>query len=182
MKLYLICGKSHHGKDELAKLLKNQIEQTGQKVTLLQITEPLYTLARNHFGWDGQAKTKPRRFLQTMGIEIIAQKLQKPNYLLDHLQETIEILDLFFDVGIITDGRLRREVEILQDRYPDLVTIHIVRPCYDSQLTEEEGHHITECDLDSYHNFTYEVVNTSLKELEKSAERISQETSLKGEM
>ncbi len=165
MKLYLICGNAHHGKSTLGSLLQQAYEEIGTKACLLRITQPLYTLAQTYFGWDGREETKPRTLLQTLGIEIIAKKLNKPNLLLDHLEETIAILDSYFDVGIITDGRLKKEITYLKKHHDDITVIHVTRPHYDNGLTPIEKNHITETDLLDYQQYDYDIINSKKEEL-----------------
>ena len=171
MKLFLICGKAESGKDYFGNLLKEEYERDGRKVCILKITRPLYEYAKDYFGWDGDETTKPRELLQTLGIEVIREKLGKKRFLLDRLTSDIEILDSFFDVGIITDGRLIDELDYLRKTYPDLQIIRIHRN-KDNKLTEEEKNHITETDLDNPYQYDYELENTSVTALKKAAHDI----------
>ena len=171
MKLFLICGKAESGKDYFGNLLKEEYERDGRKVCILKITRPLYEYAKDYFGWDGDETTKPRELLQTLGIEVIREKLGKKRFLLDRLTSDIEILDSFFDVGIITDGRLIDEFDYLRETYPDLQIIRIHRN-KDNKLTEEEKKHITEIDLDNPYQYDYELENTSVTALKKAAHDI----------
>ena len=171
MKLFLICGKAESGKNTFAELLKKEYENNGQKVCLLRITAPLYNYVRDYFGWDGKDSTKPRKMLQELGIEVIKEKLGMRFFLLDRLSDDIKILSNYFDVGIITDGRLIDEFNYLKELYPDMQIIRIYRD-EENKLTEEEKKHITETDLDKEYQYNYEVHNTSKKNLEKIAHSI----------
>ena len=171
MKLFLICGKAESGKNTFAELLKKEYESIGKKVCLLRITAPLYNYVRDYFGWDGKDNDKPRKMLQELGIEVIKEKLGMKTFLLDRLVDDIKILDNYFDVGIITDGRLIDEFNYLKELYPEMQIIRVYRNV-ENKLTKEEKEHITESDLDKEYQYNYEVLNTSKKNLEKIAHNI----------
>ena len=171
MKLFLICGKAESGKNTFGELLKKEYEAIGKKACLLQITAPLYNYARNYFGWDGKDIHKPRKLLQELGIEVIKEKLGMRYFLLDRLTGDIKVLSNYFDVGIITDGRLIDEFDYLKELYPDMQIIRIYRDG-ENKLSKEEKTHVTETDLDKEYQYNYEVFNTSKKALEKIAHNI----------
>ena len=159
-------------KRKFGEYLREHLKNYGYKPCVMHITSPLYGYARNYFEWDGNENSKPREFLQKMGIEIIQQKLGKRDFLLNRLEEDIEILKEFFDVFIITDARLLHEFEVLKSKYPDVITIKLERNHYKDLLSEEERHHITETELDQYLDFDYIVENTSLDSLKDKAKEI----------
>ncbi len=171
MKLFLICGKAESGKDYFGNLLKEEYEKAGRKVCILKITRPLYEYAQHYFGWDGKESSKPRTLLQELGIDVIKDKLGKKTFLLDRLIGDIEILDNFFDVGIITDGRLIDEFDYLKEMYPEIQIIRIHRN-KENKLSKEEKSHITETDLDNPYPYDYELENTSDKVFREAAHNI----------
>lgn len=175
MKLYLICGKADSGKNFFGDILKKKLEEEGKKVCMLRITAPLYNYAMEYFNWDGEEKTKPRELLQTLGIEVIREKMNMKSFLVDRLTEDVKILDNFFDIGIITDGRLIYEFNLLKERFKDLKTIKINRENYKNDLTEKEKEHLTEKDLDNPYDYDYVVENENLDNLFKAADRIVKE-------
>ncbi len=171
MKIYLLCGKLQHGKDTLGNYIKKQYELRGEKACILHFSSSLKNYARDYFGWNPATDEKPRELLQRLGQEIIREKLHKPYFLIDRLCGDIEVLSSFFDVFIITDGRLPLEIETMKERFESVVTIHINRPNFETSDTEV-NHHITETALDNYDKFDYKVENTTLEKLEKTAEEI----------
>ncbi len=175
MELYLIAGYARAGKNYFANYLKEEFEKKQKRVCILRITGPLYHYAYDHFGWNGKEEEKPRSFLQKMGIEHIKEKLQMPHFLIDRLSEDIMVLDSFFDIGIITDGRLKAEIEELEKRYPNIKKIHIKRENYNNNLTAEQQKHITEQDLENYNNFDFEIENKNYDSLKKKAKEIVEE-------
>lgn len=172
-KLYFIGGKARTGKDTLGKALKKYYEEQGKRVCILKITAPLNDLLRNYFHWDGKDDTKPRDLMQKIGYDIIHEKLGQEYFLLNHLMVTIDVLSSYYDVGIITDGRLKKEMDVLKEKYKDIKTIHLIREEQDSGLTEEEKKHKTETDLDDSSSFSYVIQNNKgIRELEEIAKNI----------
>lgn len=172
MKVYLICGKARHGKDSLANDMKDYYETMGKKVTILQLSAPLKMLIHNHFGWDEQEETKPRELMQRLGTDIIRKQLNKPKYFINRTIEDIEILSCFFEVIIVSDVRFPEEILEIRKAYPSTKAIHITRPALESELTKTEQKHITETALDTYHDYDYEVINTTLEQLVDEAKTI----------
>ena len=98
-------------------------------------------------------------------------------FLIDRLCDDIEVLKNYFDVFIITDGRLISEFEELRRRLDDIKIIRVIRENYDNNLSEKEKNHITETDLDNYYDYDYTVYNTSKSILLKEVNRIVEEES-----
>lgn len=171
MKLYLICGKARAGKDTFAKLIKQEEEKNNKKVCILKLTAPLYSWAEDYFNYDKEKDEKPRELLQTLGFDILQLKLKKKDFLLDYLITTIEVLDNYYDVGLITDGRLVHEIEVLKEKYPNSKTILLTNK-QDNKLTNKEKNHQTEIDLDDYKDFDYIVENKDMESLKLEALKI----------
>ncbi len=182
MKIFLLAGKAGSGKDLLGRYMKNEYNFMGHNACILHITTPLYEYAKNYFSWNGNMTDKPREFLQEMGIEIIQKKLGKKDFLLRRLYEDIEILENFFDVFIITDGRLIYEFQELKKKYPEIKIIHVVRENYDNQLSDVEKGHVTENEVDRYREYDYIVRNTSKERLLKEAAKIIHLEEMEGEV
>ncbi len=170
--IYIIGGKAKHGKDTFSAYLKVVYERHGKKVIITQLAKHIKYYAREMTGWDLSEETKPREFLQQLGTGVIRQKLKKDDLFIKRMIDDIEIFSYFYDAIIISDVRLKKEIYDLKKAYPNIKVIHIVRPDFDNGLTEEQKNHPTEIDLDDFNEFDIEVVNTTLEELEKSAEKI----------
>ncbi len=169
MKVYVIGGKAKTDENTFGEYLREELKKYGYKPCILHITEPLYSYARNYFDWNGNENDKPREFLQKMGIEIIRDKMDKKDFLLNRLFEDIDILSNFFDTFIIVDARLVREFEIIKDRYDDVVTIKINRKLDHSVLSIDEQNHITELEVDLYKDYDYIIENHAIEDLEKAS-------------
>lgn len=170
--IFVIGGTAGSGKSTLGKFLKEELEFIGRKPCIMHITDPLYNYAKNYFNWDGNLKNKPREFLQKFGIDIIKNKLNKPDFLLNRLYEDIEILSNYFDTFIITDARLINEFCNIKKKYNKVTTIKVIRDDYDNGLTVKEKNHITEKDLENYNNFDYIIKDVSLNSLKREAKKI----------
>lgn len=180
MKLFVIFGKARSGKNTVATLLKENLTKYNYKPCIMHITEPLYSYARNYFNWDETKDEKPRAFLQKMGIDIIEKNLSKKHFLLHRLKEDIEILNNFFNIFIITDARLQKELDYFKKTYTEVVTIKIERKAYDNNLTKEQKNHITEKEVDTLKNFDYIITNDSKESLKEQVKNII-ENEIKGE-
>ena len=110
MKIYVITGHAKSGKTTFGNILRDKLKEYGYKPCVMQITSPLYHYAEDYFEWDSRQDEKPREFLQKFGIEIIKEKLHKDKFLINRLEEDIEILSNFFNCFIITDARFKKEL------------------------------------------------------------------------
>ena len=171
MKLLLICGKAESGKDTFGNILKEVYASHKKKACILKITAPLYEYARKYFDWDGKESTKPRGLLQELGIEVIKENMGMETFLLDRLRDDVKILDNYFDIGIITDGRLISEIEYLKKNFNDVKVIRLYRD-KENDLTPKEKKHITETDLDNSYEYDYVINNVSTDALKAKAEEI----------
>ena len=175
MKVYMISGKARNGKDTLAGFMKKYFDENGKKACIMHIGNYIKHFAIDYFGWDGSDETKPRTLLQQLGTEIIREKMNKPLFFTTRLIEDMEVLSNFYDVIIVSDVRLPLEFDEIGKVYPDMVKMHITRPELVSNLSEKEQKHITEVALDDYKDYKYDVVNTTLEDLEEQAKRIVEE-------
>ena len=170
--IYIIGGKAKHGKDTFSAYLKKVYENHGKKVIITQLAKYIKYYAREMTGWNLSEETKPREFLQQLGTGVIRKKLKKDDLFIKRMVDDIEIFSYFYDAIIISDVRLKKEIYDLKKVYPNIKVIHIVRPNFDNGLTPEQKKQPTEIDLDDFNDFDKNVVNTTLEELEKSAEKI----------
>ena len=169
MKIFMIGGEAGAGKSTFGEFLKEELKDYGYKPCVMHITSPLYSYAEHYFDWNPRKDEKPREFLQKMGIEIIRDKLGKKEFLLNRLEEDIEILSNFFDTFIITDARMIHEFLTIKSKYDDVVTIKLIRKNYDNHLNEEEKEHITEKEIVGYDDFDYIIENKGLHKLKMEA-------------
>ena len=170
--LYLISGKARHGKDTFSGYLSDVYKEHGKKVIITQLSKYIKYYAREITGWNLTEEDKPRELLQNLGTNIIREKLGKEDLFINRMIDDIDIFSCFYDAIIISDVRLKKEIDDLRHVFPDLVSINIFRPDFDNGLTEEQKQHKTEIDLDDYDKFDEQVINTTLEDLKQTAENL----------
>ena len=164
--IYLICGKARNGKDTIANYIKDYYEEIGKKPCIMHISNYIKHFAIDYFGWDGNDETKPRSLLQELGTDIIRVKMKKDMFFINRLLEDMEVLENFYDTFIVADVRLPIELDNLS-KDGKSIKIHISRPEYETELSGKEQQHITETALDSYDDYDYKVINTTLEKLKE---------------
>lgn len=172
IRLYLISGKARHGKDTFSGYLNDVYKENGKKVIVTQLSKYIKYYAREMTGWNLTEEDKPRELLQTLGTSIIREKLGKDDLFIKRMIDDIEIFSCFYDAVIISDVRLKKEIDDLREVFPNLISINIFRPNFDNGLTPEQKRHKTEIDLDDYDKFNEQVINTTLEELKETAKKI----------
>ena len=171
IKLFIISGKARSGKDTASNIIKDYYKD--KNTIIISFGHYIKDYAKRVSNWDGNELNKPRELLQNLGTNVIREQLGKDDLFIKRMIDDIEIFECFYDAIIISDCRLKKEVDDLKAAYPDdLVAINIFRPDFDNGLTEEQKKHKTEIDLDDYDNFDEKIINTTLEGLEKDAENI----------
>lgn len=154
-KIFIISGKARSGKNEVAGII-NKI-YCDKKCKELSYAYYLKQYVKNISDWDGLEETKPRDLLQSIGIDLLKEKIDD-KFLINRLCQDIEFYSYFYDVIIITDARLAEEIEIPKNKFSNVTTIRINREV-DNNLTSKQKEHITETGLDNYTNFDYIIEN-----------------------
>ena len=168
-KIYIMCGKAKHGKDTFSAYLRDVYKNNGKEIIVTQLSKYIKYYAREMTGWDLSEESKPRELLQQLGTGVIREYLKKEDLFINRMIEDIDVFSCFYDAIIISDVRLKKEINDLRKAFPDLVCVHVNRPNFDNGLTEEQKNHKTEIDLDDFEDFDVKIVNTTLDLLEKSA-------------
>lgn len=169
-KIYIMCGKAKHGKDTFSAYLRDVYKNNGKEIIVTQLSKYIKYYAREMTGWDLSEETKPRELLQQLGTGVIREYLKKEDLFINRMIEDIDVFSCFYDAIIISDVRLKKEINDLRKAFPDLICVQVNRPDFDNGLTEEQKNHRTEIDLDDFEDFDEKIVNTTLELLEKSAE------------
>lgn len=170
--IYLVSGKARHGKDTFSNYLKEAYEKNGKKVIITQLSKYIKYYAREMTGWNLTEEDKPRSLLQMLGTNIIRERLGMEDLFINRMKDDIKIFSCFYDAIIISDVRLKLEIEELKKEYKEAISVNVFRPNFDNGLTEEQKNHKTEIDLDDYNKFDVRIINTTLDELEKSADKL----------
>ena len=168
-KLIILTGKAQSGKNETANIIKKYLEKQNKKAVIISYAKYLKDYAKEITNWNGKESTKPREFLQQIGVELIKNKINE-NMLINRIKEDIQVYEYFFDIIIISDARFIEEIEIVKEK----TVIKIEGK--ENKLTTNEKKHITETALDTYNKYDYIIKNkTTKKELKKQIENIMEE-------
>lgn len=150
--IFVLSGKAKSGKN----LIADKIENYYKNKKCIQISYAFYlkNYVKNIYDWNGSEEDKPRELLQKIGIDLIKNKIDS-NLLIRRVCEDIKVYSYFYDIIIITDARLKDEIEIPKRLFNNVVTIRIDSIYYDKKMTIEQMNHITETNLDNYDKFDY---------------------------
>lgn len=155
-KLIILSGKARSGKDTVLEIIKEYYKE--EKVMNISYSYYLKDYLKRMGNFN--EINKPRTLMQKFGEEL--RNIDK-NFLINRVMEDIEVFKNYYDIIVITDARLKEEIEIPKQKY-ELVSIRIERDL-DNGLNELEKNDITETNLDDYENFDYVIKNDeNLKE------------------
>lgn len=171
----LISGKSNHGKDELGKLIKEELESRGKNVYILHYADHLKEIAKTFYGWDGNKDEKGRNLLQSLGDTNGKIKSKDNLYYVKHLINLTKYLLDKNEYVIIPDTRYLFEIDYVEktlEQNEQMKTIRIERLNFKSPLTQEQQRHESEVGLDKYNGFDCVVINSTLEQLKESAKII----------
>ncbi len=168
IKLFIISGKARSGKGEISKIIENYYKK--EKCITISFAYYLKDYVKRIIGWDGNENTKPREFLQQLGIELIKNKIDD-KLLINRILQDIEVFSYFYDIIIINDARLIDEIESIKQKYSNSISIRVNRD-EDNNLTKDEKNHITETGLNNYNNFDYIINNNDYDKLVNEIESI----------
>ena len=158
--IFIVSGKANSGKDTTCDLINNYIKIKNMKPINLQFSSYIKMYAKKISNWDGSEDTKPRTLLQTLGTDIIRDKIDN-NFLIDRIIGDIKVYSYYFDVITISDARLPEEIDSVYNAFKNVYRIRLERPGFINNLDKKENNHRTEIALDNYSNYDYVVVNDS---------------------
>lgn len=170
-KIYILSGKAKSGKNLVSKMILEYYQ--NKKCIELSYAYSLKEYVKNITGWNGEEKEKPRDFLQSLGIDLL--KKIDSNFLINRVCQDIEVYSYFYDVLIITDARLKEEIEIPKNKFENVTVIRIERNSTENGLNEIQKQHITETALDHYHEFDYVICNDNYQNLQNQVYSILKE-------
>ena len=177
--IILIAGKARSGKSTIAKHLYNELSNKNKKVIISPYTKYLKQYITDITGNPLTEENKPRQLLQKLSSDLIKKKLGYNDLFINRQIEDIEIYSYFKDYIIIPDVRFPKEIEVIKDKFNDVISIGIKRKNYQSDLTKEEQQDITETALDNYKEYDIiidnekdtNLLNESLKIIKRIEER-----------
>lgn len=160
MRVITISGYAMAGKDLSAIILKEKFEIFGKKVLIVHYADYLKFIAKQYYAWDGQKDERGRTLLQWLGTDKIRAIF--PSFWVDAVVSLIKVFKSDYDFFLIPDARFVNELQTMKDNFYG-ICINIVRPNFDSGLTEAQKNHPSEKALDGY-AFDWEVVSETGKE------------------
>ena len=154
-KIFIIAGKARQGKDTIGEFIKEYYKD----LKILHIPNNYYMrdYAKRITNWDGSDETKPRDLL--ISLADYGRKNIDEHFYIKRTIEDIKILANYFDIVLITDARFPYEIEMPKNEFNNCFSIHVERPEYISELTDENKKHATETSLDEFNNYDYKIVN-----------------------
>lgn len=167
MHIILISGKAQHGKDSVAKMLKQKYEQQNKKVLIAHYGDLVKFVCEKYFNWDGKKDEAGRTLLQWIGTDIV--RSVNPNYWVDFVKGMLSMFKGEWDYVLIPDCRFKNEMQ--WDEEWNTITVRINRINFNSPLTLEQQNHPSETELDDY-NFDYVIdCESGLDKLEFEVEK-----------
>ena len=167
-KIILIAGRARTGKNQIAEYIKEYYEKTKKKVVISPYTKYLKSYIEEITNQKIKEENKPRDLLQQISSEIIKKELGMQNFFINRQIEDIKIYSYFMDVIIIPDVRFPNEIDIIKEKFSNVISIGVKRKNFISPLTKKQQEDITETALDDYHNYDFEVENDEKSKLKNS--------------
>ena len=121
-KIIILTGKAQSGKSLTANIIKKNLEKQNKKTVIISYAKYLKDYAKEITNWNGNEKTKPREFLQQIGVELIKNQIDE-NMLINRIKEDIKVYEYFFDVIIISDARFKSEIENIKNKNTVVIKI-----------------------------------------------------------
>ena len=164
MKIIMISAKSQHGKDTVANIIRELLENRGKKVLTIHFADLVKHYATDYYGWNGNKDTDGRDLLQTIGTGIL--RARWPKYWAEIIGKFLDAIgDLEdtrygFNYILIPDWRFTNEFDTISN-YASLfnnivTTIRVERFNEDGtryinpNMNEEQLLHVSECQLDNF--------------------------------
>lgn len=142
MKFICISGKARAGKDAFGSLLYGSLTTKGKKCAIIHYADLLKFTCRMYLGWDGKKNEAGRALLQEVGTDIVRK--QDKNFWVDFVANIAKFFGDQWDYIIVPDTRFPNEIERLEECGYEVCHIRIVRPGYESKLTDAQKEHTSE--------------------------------------
>ena len=161
MKIILIAGGASSGKTYLGERILLEAKAHSLRAIQTEFSKYIKMYAKEIIGYDGNRENKPRKFLQDMG-SFIRVSLNDEYFFIRRMFEDLKIYENYFDIVVISDVHLEKELEELKRSKYDVVTILVKNENINNKLTIEEQNHITEHDFKKYNDYDYIVNNEEI--------------------
>jgi hypothetical protein len=176
LKVILFSGKATEGKDASANILKELLEQDGEKVLIVHYADLLKYICKTFFEWDGKKDDIGRNLLQKTGTDVIRKKM--PNFWVQFVADILLMFPDDWNYCLIPDCRFPNEIKFMNNLL-DTTAVRVTRLNYKSPLTEEQKNHISETALDNYQFDYYLDSESGLDKLRVEVEKMYEYIKLK---
>ena len=171
VKVILISGKAQHGKDTFAAMLRVKLRDAGKSVKITHFGDLLKYICKEFFEWDGRKDEAGRSLLQHVGTEIFREN--DPNYWCRFIYEVSQYINTF-DYLIVADTRFLTEI----NQFPEAYKVRVIRIFNEDEnyaLNDNQQSHVSENDLNSYHDWDYIITARSgdIDKLYEAASRLA---------
>ncbi len=174
--VFFISGKARHGKTTSANMIKKYFNEHDKESVVTSYGKYIKMYASEITGWDGKSEPKPRELLQTLGTKVIRQKLGREDFYVKRIDEDLDVYNEYVNAVMLDDVRLPIEMDYFKDKCKNMITMHINRPNFESDLPDKQRKHITEVGLDDYKGFDYMIENDgTLDDLENKIFKLMDE-------
>ena len=153
MRVICISGKAGHGKDTVAGLMKEALEQNDKRVLITHYGDLVKYICTTFFGWDGQKDEQGRHLLQNVGTEIV--RAQDQDFWVNFVMSVLKFFNGQWDYVLIPDCRFVNEMIGPVSSGFSTTFLRVNRSGYVSTLTEEQQKHISETALDNQTHDVY---------------------------
>jgi len=175
-KVVAIGGHAEHGKDTLADMIKEKLEEKDEEVARYAFAESLKMIAESIFDWDGSKDKYGRTLLQELGS--FAREYIDEDFWVKDVAEQIDAFKNAVDYHLISDLRYPNEAEYFRENDYDNLIVKVTRldedgNLYSNSLSGEQKEHHSETSIDLI-DYDLHVVADSLDTLEESAEKITE--------
>ena len=149
MNVICISGPAQIGKDTSAEMLKNALEDRGDRAVVVHYADMLKFICKTFFDWNGKKDKYGRALLQYVGTEIF--RARDENYWVKLMLSVLHaVADAnMWDYVIIADCRFPNEIYFVKTEF-DAVHVRIANPNFVSPLTPEQQQHPSETSLNGY--------------------------------
>ena len=166
MNVYLIAGKAGSGKNYIANLLNERLNNS----VVTGLAKYIKMFALELTDWDGKDDDKPREFLQNTGD---LMRAEREDFLTSRMLDDIKIYaKLGIENVIVSDIRLQKEIEFFKNSKNNIITIKVASNYSRRVLTLEEKNHHTENDFEKYKDYDFVITNPFDADLEEQIEEI----------
>lgn len=147
MKVICISGKAQHGKDTTSRIMASELRKTGFRVLEAHYADLVKYTCRTFFGWNGEKDEAGRTMLQRVGTDAIRTK--DPDYWVRFIADILRFFPDDWDYVLIPDARFPNEIDYMKECGLNTLHVRVIRPNFESNLTEEQKNHPSETALDA---------------------------------